>query len=612
MKKEMKEEMKEEARTPAAIYLRMSTERQQYSLANQSEVINQYADAHSFSIVKTYSDPARTGVVLRQRKGLQSLIQDVVQGVAAYKAILVYDVSRWGRFQDIDESAHYEFLCKSAGRPVHYCAEPFSNDTGLSSLIMKSLKRVMAGEYSRELGVKIFNAQRKLACLGFRQGGQPGYGLRRLLVSANGEPRQVLRDGERKSLASDRVIQILGPGAEVRCIRQIYRLFIREKMNFLEIALELKRQKIKYLRGAEWDHKAVRAVLTHPKYAGINVYGRSSSRLYTPRLEVPQSKWAVRLGAFEALVEPETFHEAQRVLATFTRNKSDESLLEMLRAILVKEGRLSTELIDNTPGVASPTTFRARFGSISRAFELAGYVGHDGYSRQGRLEEIRNIRRIRTELINEIVRVSKGRVEIEDRGMRFRTRLKLSNRLVAVVVCRFFRSYNDADRWLMKCVPGENRLVTVLARLKPTNDSFMDYFVVPPTGTSKSVRLLKNDPRLKMTIRLADLKDLVDAVRRVSTRNQPSITWALNEKCIAIATSDQLRRLAKYSKRELTRRGLNQRTVEKIYARRPVRPSKLAQCLNVLHECENPPRKQPCERRLKGLSRRAKKPCAMG
>jgi hypothetical protein len=32
--------------------------------------------------------------------------------------------SRWGRFQDADESAHYEFLCKSAGIPVHYCAEP--------------------------------------------------------------------------------------------------------------------------------------------------------------------------------------------------------------------------------------------------------------------------------------------------------------------------------------------------------------------------------------------------------------------------------------------------------------------------------------------------------
>ena len=64
---------------PAASYLRMSTERQQYSLINQSEVIAQYADAHGFAIVKIYSDAARTGVIFRRRKGLQSLIQDVAK-----------------------------------------------------------------------------------------------------------------------------------------------------------------------------------------------------------------------------------------------------------------------------------------------------------------------------------------------------------------------------------------------------------------------------------------------------------------------------------------------------------------------------------------------------
>ena len=34
---------------------------------------------------------------------------------------------------------------------------PFANDGSLSSLIMKALKRTMAGEYSRELGVKVLD-----------------------------------------------------------------------------------------------------------------------------------------------------------------------------------------------------------------------------------------------------------------------------------------------------------------------------------------------------------------------------------------------------------------------------------------------------------------------
>jgi DNA invertase Pin-like site-specific DNA recombinase len=160
--------------TPAAQYLRMSNERQEYSLEYQTQAIAKYAYDQGFCVVHTYSAPAISGVLLRRRKGLQKLIQDVVQGWATYKAVLVYDVSRWGRFQDTDESAHYELLCKSAGVPVHYCAEAFPNDDAWPSMIMKSLKRVMAGEYSRELGVKVFAGQKRGATLGFRQGAVPG------------------------------------------------------------------------------------------------------------------------------------------------------------------------------------------------------------------------------------------------------------------------------------------------------------------------------------------------------------------------------------------------------------------------------------------------------
>ena len=132
--------------TPVAQYLRMSTEHQQYSLDNQARSIEQYAKGHGFAIIRTYSDSAKSGLWLRNRPGLCGLLQDVAGGNTEYKAILVYDVSRWGRFQDTDEAAHYEFLCKSAGIPVHYCAETFTNDGSLPSAIMKALKRVMAGE----------------------------------------------------------------------------------------------------------------------------------------------------------------------------------------------------------------------------------------------------------------------------------------------------------------------------------------------------------------------------------------------------------------------------------------------------------------------------------
>src|SRR5579864_3556359 len=276
---------------PAAQYLRMSTEHQQYSLENQSAAIQKYADSHGFKVVRTYSDVARSGLVLKRRIALRQLLQDVVSGDPGYRVILVYDVSRWGRFQDTDESAHYEFLCKSAGVPVHYCAETFANDGSLPSLIMKALKRTMAGEYSRELGVKVLAGLKRLANLGFKQGGRPGYGLRRMLVSPSGVPKQLLAFGDRKGIASDRVILVPGPAHEVQCVKDIYRMLLFEKRTVYAIACELNRRGIEYTGYSKWDYQAVYNVLTHPKYAGCNVFGRTSSRLYNPRVNLPQSEW---------------------------------------------------------------------------------------------------------------------------------------------------------------------------------------------------------------------------------------------------------------------------------------------------------------------------------
>ena len=96
---------------PAAEYLRMSTEHQQYSLENQRTAIRVYADQNGFILVQTYTDEGKTGLLLKRRDALQQLLREVLSGRAEYKAVLVYDVSRWGRFQDADEAGHYEFLC---------------------------------------------------------------------------------------------------------------------------------------------------------------------------------------------------------------------------------------------------------------------------------------------------------------------------------------------------------------------------------------------------------------------------------------------------------------------------------------------------------------------
>src|ERR1022692_4564023 len=135
----------------AAAYVRMSTEHQQYSTSNQMDVIREYVKRRGMQIIKEYSDEGKSGLNIQGRDSLAQMIKDVEEGRAQYSSILVYDVSRWGRFQDADESAYYEYICRRAGVSVHYCAEQFENDGTPMSSVMKTMKRTMAGEYSREL-----------------------------------------------------------------------------------------------------------------------------------------------------------------------------------------------------------------------------------------------------------------------------------------------------------------------------------------------------------------------------------------------------------------------------------------------------------------------------
>ncbi len=247
----------------AAQYLRMSTEHQRYSLENQSAAITLYACSRGYDIVQTYKDAGKSGLTLRGRDGLAALLRDALDSDRGFAAILVLDVSRWGRFQDPDQSAHYEFICRQAGLRVEYCGEPFDNDGAVATNIIKHLKRVMAGEYSRELSEKVTRAKLLQARLGHRQGGQLAYGFRRTLIDESGERRFVLSKGQAKALATDRVVVTVGSADEVAVIRRIFRMFVTQARSRPHIAATLNHAGVVGNGGAPWTSAMVRSVLSN-------------------------------------------------------------------------------------------------------------------------------------------------------------------------------------------------------------------------------------------------------------------------------------------------------------------------------------------------------------
>ena len=465
----------------------MSTEHQQYSTDNQMAVIGAYAAQHDLELVRTYTDDAKSGLQLKNRFGLQQLLHDVKQSDVDFEAILVYDVSRWGRFQDPDESASYEFTCRKAGIEVHYCAEQFVNDGTPISTIVKGVKRAMAAEYSRELSAKVFAGQCRLIEHGYRQGGMAGYGLRRMRIDQSGGPQGVLAKGEYKSLQTDRVILVPGPVEEVETVRWMYRLFVDEGKVEREIATALNERGIRTDLDRPWTRGTVHQVLTNEKYIGNNVYNRRSFKLKEKRERNPPERWVRANEAFEPIVEPEAFFTAQGIIRERNRRFTDEEMLDRLRRLYERQGYLSGLIIDEAEHMPLSSAYAGRFGSLLRAYRRVGYTPARDYRY---IEVNRFLRAMHPKVVADAIATIEdlgGAVE-RDQG----TDLLCVNGefSASIVIARCRRTGAGARRWNIRFDTGLAPDLTVALRMNGANEAVLDYYLLPlPALASDRIRL---------------------------------------------------------------------------------------------------------------------------
>jgi DNA invertase Pin-like site-specific DNA recombinase len=479
-------------RTPikAAQYVRMSTEHQKYSTENQGEAICRYAEQRGFALVRTYEDSGKSGLRLDGRDALKQLIDDVRRGAADFSAILVYDISRWGRFQDADESAYYEFICKEAGIAVHYCAEQFENDGSLSATIIKSMKRAMAGEYSRELSVKVFAGQCRLIGLGFRQGGMAGYGLRRQLIDEHRQPKGELARGTQKSLQTDRVVLVPGPVPEIENVRRMYRMFVDEERSEGEIATILNDEGTLTDLGRPWTRGTVHQVLTNEKYVGNNVYNRISFKLKKKRVANPPDMWVRASAAFAAIVEPTLFEAVRQIIQERSRRFTTEEMLERLAGLLRRTGWLSGLVIDEHDDMPSSSAYRTRFGSLLRAYRLVGYSPGRDYEY---VEINRVLRSMHAGVVTEAIKA------IERLGGTVRTDPTTDLMTVndefttSIVISRSCQVLNGGLRWKLRLDTGLRPDITIAIRMDEANRGVFDYYLLPSIDISMAKLRLREE-----------------------------------------------------------------------------------------------------------------------
>jgi len=474
----------EDALVPVVQYIRMSTEHQKYSPENQAIAIAEYAKSHGMRIVKTYVDSGKSGLNLKGRPGLQALLRDVQHPSPGFQFILIYDISRWGRFPDPDEAAAHAHTCKSHGIKLIYCAEPFNNDGSLAATVMTGVKRSMVAEYSRELGVKVFAGACTLVRYGFRQGGMPGYGLRRQLIDEQRNVKGLLSHGQRKSIQTDRVILVPGPPDEIATVQRIYQLFIHSSMPERVIAATLNRDGILSDMGRPWTRGTIHQILTNEKYIGNNLYNRTSSKLKTKQIRNAPEEWVRSDGVFEGIVPVPLFSQAQAIIAARSRHLDNAQMLDLLRQTLARHGALSGMIIDEDDDSPSSSSYSHRFGSLLRAYSLIGYTPQRDYAY---LEINRELRRRHPELINEMTTriVQLGGWVVRDDT----TDLITINGefTTSLVIARCKETSTGSYRWIIRFDTGLAPDITIVIRMDPSNQKAFDYYVLPSIDFSAAM-----------------------------------------------------------------------------------------------------------------------------
>ncbi|MEI5679522.1 MULTISPECIES: recombinase family protein [unclassified Mesorhizobium] len=359
---------------------------------------------------------------------------------------------------------------------MHYCAEQFENDGSIGSSIVKTVKRAMAGEYSRELSVKVFAGQSHLIRLGFRQGGPAGYGLRRVLVDQNGNPKGELGQGEHKSIATDRVILVPGPESEIRIVRQVYHQFVAENRAEREIAEILNSRGLLTDLGRQWTRGTVHQLLINEKYIGNNVWGRTSFKLKQSRVKVSEDSWIRADNVFRPIVSKDVFSQAKAIIAKRSERLSDERMLDLLAGILEKCGHLSGMIIDETEDCPSSSSYLSRFGSLLRAYALVGFVPEHDYRY---LEINRTLRKMHPQVVAaalEGIRDAGGEVEQDpDTDM-----LAINHEFIAsIVIVRCFHTRAGSRRWKLRFDTVLNPDLTIAIRMDASNERVQDYYLLP-------------------------------------------------------------------------------------------------------------------------------------
>jgi DNA invertase Pin-like site-specific DNA recombinase len=299
-----------------AYYRHSAEDKQENSVAIQRQYTEKFARDNNIKIIHEEADEGKSGL-LASRPGFERLFTDWIENSNAlpFDYVLVYDVSRWGRFQDQDQAAYYTHLCTKYGKEVVYVSRGFPDTNNpLISSLETSLQRYMAAEYSRQLSEKVFYGCIKVSEQGYSAGGMAVYGMARQLLDVNKKPIRILNTGEHKQIANERVSFTPKDDKTTETVKAIFNLFVNEQYEIPDIVECLNKQNVLSANNKLWDKSKVIKILSNETYVGTRIYNKTWGRLKQKSHRNPRSQWVIVPNAFKATVNEQIFKDAQERL----------------------------------------------------------------------------------------------------------------------------------------------------------------------------------------------------------------------------------------------------------------------------------------------------------
>lgn len=269
-----------------ALYARFSSDNQRTeSIDAQVRAMEAYCQQHSYRIVNTYIDEAKSATS-DQRPAFQRMISDSSSHI--FDILLVHKLDRFARNRY--DSAIYKRELKKNGVAVHSVLENL--DSSPESIILESVLEGMSEYYSQNLAREVMKGMRETALQGKHTGGKPplGYDI----------------DPSTKKL-------VINPD-EADTVRLIFNMY-SQGIGYSPILEALHEQGRKTKNGNVFQKNSLYSILTNRKYQGTYVFNRSSSKnglgTRNTHLEKASEDMIVIDGGCPQIVDSDTFHKVQ-------------------------------------------------------------------------------------------------------------------------------------------------------------------------------------------------------------------------------------------------------------------------------------------------------------